>query len=189
MKNLYEKLADIQKKLKAPKSQYNNFGKYPYRNCEDILEALKPLLGDCCLTISDEINLVADRIYVKATVQLALGEDRLYVSASAREALTKKGMDESQITGAASSYARKYALNGMFLIDDTKDADSHDNSQPVQLITKDQLSQLDKAISVADVDVKAICNAYHITTLSNLPSGAFDNAMSRLRASAQGLAA
>lgn len=120
------KLAEIQKKLKAPKGQYNNFGKYKYRSCEDILEAVKPILAEngCTLTLSDEIVLIGDRFYVKATARLKgdnLCEETI---AYAREDLDKKGMDGSQITGTASSYARKYALNGLFCIDDTKDADT-----------------------------------------------------------------
>lgn len=122
---IYNELSRIQKELKAPKGQFNKFGNYKYRSCEDILEAVKPLLGDCCLTISDDIVLIGDRYYIKATARLALSnEDFVENSAFAREAFDKKGMDESQITGASSSYARKYALNGLFAIDDTKDADA-----------------------------------------------------------------
>lgn len=117
-------LTEIQKKLKAPKSNYNSFGKYNYRSCEDILEAVKPLLGDNTLFLSDEVVQIGDRIYVKATAVFRDGATETRVSAFAREAESKKGMDESQVTGTASSYARKYALNGLFLIDDTKDADT-----------------------------------------------------------------
>lgn len=117
-------LTEIQKKLKAPKSNYNSFGKYNYRSCEDILEAVKPLLGDNTLILSDEVVQIGDRIYVKATAVFRDGATETKVSAFAREAESKKGMDESQVTGTASSYARKYALNGLFLIDDTKDADT-----------------------------------------------------------------
>ncbi len=124
MKTLVQKLAEIQQNLKAPKGQFNKFGNYRYRSCEDILEALKPLLGDCVLTISDEIVPVESLIYIKATATLTDGEHSISNTAYAREPLTKKGMDDSQITGAASSYARKYALNGLFCIDDTKDADA-----------------------------------------------------------------
>ena len=123
------KLTEIQQKLKAPKNQYNDFGKYKYRSCEDILEAVKPLLNGCILTISDEVVEVGGRVYVKATATF-LGEDKITVTAYAREPESRKGMDESQITGTASSYARKYALNGLFLIDDTKDADTMDNTKP-----------------------------------------------------------
>jgi hypothetical protein len=121
-----ERLAKIQRELKAPKGQFNNFGKYKYRSCEDILEAVKPLLGEAVLTISDEIIMIGDRYYVKARANLWIGSiaSGITVTAYAREEADKKGMDGAQITGAASSYARKYALNGLFLIDDTRDADS-----------------------------------------------------------------
>lgn len=122
-----KELIRIQNELKAPKGQYNSFGKYSYRSCEDILEAVKPLLSscDCILTLSDEITLVGERYYVKATAILLNGAgDKVEVTAYAREEEDKKGMDGSQITGAASSYARKYALNGLFCIDDNKDSDT-----------------------------------------------------------------
>jgi hypothetical protein len=127
------KLAKIQAALKAPKSQTNSFGKYKYRSCEDILEAVKPLLDGALLTLSDNIIVVNDRVYVEATAQFIDGEFSTMVKAFAREPFAKKGADESQITGMASSYARKYALNGLFLIDDTKNADTIDNrnSEPV----------------------------------------------------------
>lgn len=117
----------IQSRLNAPKNQFNKFGGYSYRSCEDILEALKPLLKEtgCVLTISDEIIQVADRIYVKATATLTTSAGQTFTtSAYAREPQAKKGMDDSQITGSTSSYARKYALNGLFCIDDNKDADT-----------------------------------------------------------------
>ena len=119
-------LLKIQSELKAPKNQFNKFGNYSYRSAEDILEAVKPLLSkySCQMTISDEMVSVGERIYVKATVTFTEGEKVTTVSAFAREEETKKGMDAAQITGSASSYARKYALNGMFLIDDTKDPDA-----------------------------------------------------------------
>lgn len=117
-------LSEIQRRLKAPKSNFNSFGKYNYRSCEDILEAVKPLLGDCTLYLSDEVVEIGGRVYVKATATFADGQTETKVSAFAREPDSKKGMDDSQVTGTASSYARKYALNGLFLIDDTKDADT-----------------------------------------------------------------
>tara|TARA_R110000851_G_scaffold187236_1_gene336740 strand:+ start:523 stop:1128 length:606 start_codon:yes stop_codon:yes gene_type:complete len=123
------KLAKIQQDLDAPKNQWNKFSNFWYRSCEDILEGLKPLLNGLVLTMSDDVILVGDRIYVKATVTLTDGENTMSNSALARESLTKKGMDDSQITGTASSYARKYALNGLFCIDDEKDADAKDNNQ------------------------------------------------------------
>lgn len=119
-------LKTIQQKLKAPKSQRNNFGNYNYRSCEDILEAVKPLLAEtgATLLLTDELVQVGERYYIKATARFIDGSKETNVSAYAREAEIKKGMDDSQITGTASSYARKYALNGLFLIDDTKDADT-----------------------------------------------------------------
>ena len=121
-----KKLVAVQAALKAPKGQFNKFGGYKYRSCEDILEAVKPLLLEqgLQLTIIDEPVEVGGRIYIKATATVTDGSETATVSGYAREAETKKGMDESQITGTASSYARKYALNGLFLIDDTKDADA-----------------------------------------------------------------
>lgn len=144
--NIYEKLMNIQTELKAPKNQYNAFGKYHYRSCEDILEALKPLLKKykVSLIISDEIVLIGDRYYVKATATLIDAENEvnfldgqgvISASAYAREDEQKKGMDLSQLTGSTSSYARKYALNGLFAIDDTKDSDA---------INKHGKEQLDK---------------------------------------------
>jgi hypothetical protein len=126
--NIRQKLQGIQSCLKAPKTQVNKFGGYKFRNCEDILTAVKPLLAEwgCSIVIQDDIVEVGGRVYVKATVSLADNDTELAVSATAfaREAEVKKGMDDAQITGSASSYARKYALNGLFAIDDTKDADT-----------------------------------------------------------------
>lgn len=126
-----EKIVAIQSELKAPKGQYNSFGKYNYRSCEDILEGVKPLLAKhgLVLTIQDSIDLIGDRFYVKATATITDGKQEISTSAYARESLDKKGMDASQVTGATSSYARKYALNGLLAIDDTKDADTMDNSK------------------------------------------------------------
>lgn len=139
MANIYEKLLSVQVKLKAPKSQFNKFGGYNYRNCEDILEASKPICKEvnAVVFLTDNIEMVGDRYYVKATatfVDCESGED-IQVSAYAREEENKKGMDGSQVTGASSSYARKYALNGLFDIDDTKDSDTtnthgNDTEQP-----------------------------------------------------------
>lgn len=132
---LIQRVGDIQHKLKAPKGQYNSFGKYNYRSCEDILEGVKPLLKEhnLALLIDDEIIQIGERYYVKATAKITDGREIVSATAYAREPDTKKGMDESQITGATSSYARKYALNALLCIDDTKDADTMDNSKkPVQ---------------------------------------------------------
>ncbi|MDU7339318.1 MAG: ERF family protein [Clostridium sp.] len=127
-----EQLSEVQAKLKAPKNQKNSFGNYNYRSCEDILEAVKPLLKEnsLVLTLCDSVEIIGARIYVKATARLQNADgESIENSAYAREAESKKGMDDSQITGTASSYARKYALNGMFLIDDTKDADTDEHSR------------------------------------------------------------
>ena len=128
--NITEKLMNIQVELKAPKNLYNSFGKYKYRNAEGIQEAVKPLLSKykVSLTLDDEVICVAERVYVKATATIldTESEDKLSVSAFAREASDKKGMDDAQVTGATSSYARKYALNGLFLLDDTKDVDTEE---------------------------------------------------------------
>ena len=140
------KLMQIQTKIKAPKNLYNSFGKYKYRNAEGICEAVKPYLEEykCALTLSDEIIEVGGRIYVKATARLHDTEtlESVECSAMARESEEKKGMDDSQITGTASSYARKYALNGLFLLDDTKDADSDEYHNQVE--AKKQEAEFEK---------------------------------------------
>jgi hypothetical protein len=149
--NFLQKVAKIQQDLKAPKNQRNKFGNYNYRNCEDIFEAVKPLLGDLVLTVSDEIVVIQDRFYVKATAKITDGVSELTNCAYAREALAKKGMDESQISGSTSSYSRKYSLGGLFLIDDTKDADSDERDdkqeikkQPIQVQKQMPIEQKDK---------------------------------------------
>lgn len=126
--SIYDKLLAVQTELKAPKGQWNDFGKYHYRSCEDILEAVKPLCEahKALVTVSDTLEYINGRFYVKATATLTDVEngENVYVTAYTREPESKRGMDESQVTGTASSYARKYALNGLFCIDDTKDADT-----------------------------------------------------------------
>lgn len=141
-----DKLLKIQKELKAPKNQRNSFGNYNYRSAEDILEAVKPIAHKLGATVylSDEAVCIGEWNYIKATATLQVGEERLWVHAYARETETKKGMDASQITGSASSYARKYALNGLFAIDDTKDAD-----------TNEQRNQSDRNASGGLDEVKA----------------------------------
>lgn len=170
-----EKLAKIQKELKAPKGQLNKFGGYNYRSCEDILEAVKPLLDGAILTLQDEIINIGDRFYVKATATFTDGTYTHSVTAMAREPETKKGMDESQITGMASSYARKYALNGLFCIDDTKDADTMDNApapkrkQTNEEVLNNQLKPLseqakrDIAGATTLADLTSVYNAYATT--------------------------
>ena len=147
---IHERLAEIQSTLKSPKGQTNAFGGYKYRSCEDILESVKPLLGAFYIIIGDEIVQVGERYYVKATATITDGTQSISNSAFARESFEKKGMDESQITGATSSYARKYALNGLFAIDDTKDADTMDN-------TKSGYTKVSPAIKSVGVDF-GVCN-------------------------------
>ena len=171
--NIQEKLKMIQCELKAPKSQYNNFGNYNYRSLEDINESVKPLLDKVGATIvlSDDIVFMGERYYVKATATLydVESNENISVTALARETDTKKGMDSSQVTGATSSYARKYALNGLFAIDDTKDADSDEykteddkkgnTKSTAQNITKAQVKEIRdlaeiKRIKISDLENK-----------------------------------
>lgn len=158
-----EKLIHIQSRLKAPKGNYNSFGKYKYRSCEDILEAVKPLLAEEGLTLilSDEIEQIGDRYYVRATASLYDESLVTTVSAYAREEETKKGADASQITGAASSYARKYALNGLFLIDDTKDADTDEYASQMayeEYATTTEKKTLMRLCKDLNVDIADILN-------------------------------
>lgn len=140
MKSILTKLNKIQSELKAPKGQWNKFGSYNYRSCEDILEAAKPHLdkNNCSLIVKDEIEHISDRFYVKATATIYCTEtgENIETSAFAREPLAKKGMDEAQITGATSSYARKYALNGLLAIDDTRDSDATNTHEKEKKATK-----------------------------------------------------
>ncbi len=143
MSDFYKKLINVQATLNAPKSQYNSFGKYSYRSCEDIMGAVKPLLAEHGLVqfVSDEIVQIGDRFYVKATVTVTDGKDSHSVDGFARESLTKKGMDDAQVTGSTSSYARKYALNGMYNIDDTKDADTNEYREQAKKKANQQVKQ------------------------------------------------
>lgn len=164
---IHEKLAAIQQGLQAPKSQYNSFGGYNYRSCEDVLTAVKPLLSEnkCVLTLDDSIVEVGGRVYVKATATLTdannlPGPSSISVTAYAREEETKKGMDASQVTGAASSYARKYALNGLFCIDDAKDSDAtntHGQEKPQQKRENRPVSE-DSPFALTCVDCGAKIN-------------------------------
>ena len=188
--NVYEKLIAIQSELKAPKSQYNNFGKYAYRNCEDILESLKPLLKEhkSTIYIADEIVTVLERFYVKATVTFIDAEtgESITNTAYAREEESKKGMDGSQVTGASSSYARKYALNGMFAIDDTKDSDftntttKTDNSGLSEAQIKRLLAIASKVnISADDVKI-VVAKSFGVQDLRKMNKQQYDEICSRL---------
>lgn len=166
---IYNKMLIIQTELKAPKNQFNKFGNYSYRSCEDIQEGVKPLLKETktILTVSDELVNIGERYYIKATATLhdCESEGKIINTAFAREELEKKGMDSSQITGSASSYARKYALNGLFCIDDVKDADTQNNKDTESTI----LNQI-----VTDTEAKALrslCDkkGLDITHVFNVP--------------------
>lgn len=148
--SLHDALVAIQSSLKAPKSQTNTFGKYNYRSCEDILEAVKPFLKDKGLTLNltDTLECAGDRVYIKATATLSDGTETRVSTALAREPESKKGMDDSQVTGTASSYARKYALNGLFCIDDTKDADTDAYAEQTQ-----KAAEQTKGTNVSDAAV------------------------------------
>ena len=184
------KLTEIQQKLKAPKGQRNDFGNYNYRSCEDILEAVKPLLNGCTLTISDKMVQLGDRYYVEATAIFVDGNEGKEVTAYARDQEIKKGMDAAQITGACSSYARKHALNGLFLIDDTKDADTMNNTnqttKPNKTIDGKQLSVLIDMINARqeakpDINVQEqFCKYYKIPAPENLLSGDYKRALETL---------
>jgi len=198
-------LNKIQQELKAPKNQKNSFGNYKYRSCEDILEAVKPLLGDATLTLSDEIVCFAEssaqatekyldknglpqiirsggsKIYVKATATLKDGDVIETATAYAREADNKKGMDEAQITGSASSYARKYALNGLFLIDDTKDSDAT-NKHGKDVMTKaDKLATVTSLFKYKEFDEGAFFRSFDVSELSELNEVQLDKAIDGLQ--------
>lgn len=155
---IYEKLANIQKELFVPKGQKNDFGGYPYRSCEDILKKVKPLCekNKCVLTMTNVVEAVGDRNYVNALVTLVDLEtdEKITSGAQAREALERKGQDASQITGAASSYARKYALAGLFCIDNEKDADTNEYTEKTQVkkVTPNQIKTLQEKMSGEQID-------------------------------------
>lgn len=170
---IYEKLGKIQQELKAPKGQFNNYGGYKYRSCEDILEAVKPLLkaNNCLLTINDEIVTIGERYYIKATACLTSIDDSAEMinnTAYAREEETKKGMDGSQITGTASSYARKYALNGLFLIDDTKDADTDEHAKQTGAEPKKASPKQLEYIKNLVKDIPSMLKYYKVDKLEDL---------------------
>lgn len=194
--SVYTKLLNVQSELKAPKSQYNSFGKYKYRSCEDILEALKPILNKnkATVIISDDILFVEGRHYIKATVKFIDTENGEMVenSALAREDEVKKGMDSSQITGSVSSYARKYALNGMFAIDDTKDSDSTnthgaepDKSESTKLSAKQvgRLLAIGLKAGIKEPDIKKVIKSeFGKDKIEDLNKDQYDAVCSRLEA-------
>lgn len=170
-------LIDIQSRLNAPKNLYNKFGGYNYRSCESILEAVKPLLKEynATLTITDTLEQIGDRYYVKATARYMHGEFGTFVTAYAREAETKKGMDDSQITGTASSYARKYALNGLFLIDDNKDADTdefHKQNEPDK-IDADTVKMITATANDLGIPIASILKTYRLKKIEDMTKEQF----------------
>ena len=185
---IYEKLLSIQCELKAPKSKYNSFGKYHYRSLEDILEAIKPLCKKykTVLIIHDDVELIGTRFYVKATARLQDLESDQYVenTAYAREEETKKGMDASQITGSVSTYSRKYAMNGLFAIDDTKDADSMDNStcgtKTVRKMTPAMIADIRGKIKRGGWDESDIARIWNVKSLDDLQYDWYDQCQAHL---------
>lgn len=203
-KNIFEKLQMIQAELNAPKNRYNKFGKFYYRSCEDILEAIKPLLKKAGVSVhvEDDIEEIGGKTYVKAIVRLVDLDNpdiQLSVKAFAREAESKSGMDAAQITGTSSSYARKYALNGLFLIDDVKDPDTDEyHNETEQKTTKisaktdtkalddfinaGQIETLNMLLSKANITDAKFCEVYGIAVVSELPSAKYDTAVKKLEA-------
>lgn len=188
-------LQNIQQELKAPKGQYNSFGKYKYRSAEDILEAVKPLLGkhNAQLTLSDTIKEIGGRVYVEATATFTDGTETVTVTAYAREPSEKKGMDDSQITGTASSYARKYALNGLFLIDDTKDADTDEYAEqtkaqpkkektsPNAVLAPKKVAEIDDLIKATNTDRSKLLAYYKVQRIEDMSDKAAENCIAQLR--------
>ena len=179
-----DKLLYIQQNLKAPKGQMNKFGGYKYRSCEDIFEAVKPLLKEkeLILQTTDELVQIGERYYIKATAMLSDGKETITNTAYAREEETKKGMDGSQITGASSSYARKYALNGLFLIDDVKDSDSTNTSskddrpeQDLELVAKFQ-----KLLTQTNTEREKLYKHYKVKNDTYLTNEQLKDAISKL---------
>ena len=194
--SIYGKLSRIQTELKAPKGQTNAFGKYKYRSCEDIMEALKPHLAENYLAIilSDELVNIGDRYYIKASATLTNGKEEITNTAYAREEESKKGMDGSQVTGASSSYARKYALNGLLAIDDTKDSDTtnthgkatpqtpqeatqasvtRDNPLTNEFIGEDEINALQGEFKRTGIHEPVILKEYNLELLSEMRMGDF----------------
>lgn len=190
---IYEKLFTIQQNLKAPKSQHNSFGDYNYRSCEDIQEAVKPLLGElkAVLLLEDDIRLIGDRYYIvaSATLQDVESDESITNIAYARETDSKPKMDAAQITGSCSSYARKYALNGLFCIDDAKDPDTMNNGSqtkptgqqskvaPVQLVDVNHINTIHSELRRTGASLQAVLNRYKINTLEEMTVQQFSSAM------------
>lgn len=199
--NIYEKLSIVQSQIKVNKSNYNSFGKYNYRSAEDILEAAKPICkaNGCVLTLSDDVIALEGRFYIKATATLADTEslETIEVTAFAREEESKKGMDASQVSGSCSSYARKYAMNGLFNLDDAKDADTDaytfvqkkgTKAEPKKLagITEEEAKNLYALIKQVDASdpveerVRKICASYSVNSLNELTKDQYTKLVGQL---------
>lgn len=197
-----KKLVTLQSKLKAPKGQYNSFSKYSYRSCEDIVEAVKPIMAELglILLLNDEVIEVQDRIYIQATATLIDTEtgDRVSVKALAREPREQKGMTDSQLTGATSSYARKYALNGLLAIDDTKDSDTNEyqkqaekgqkngkNSKEAEqknaFITQEERAEIEHLINITKTDMTILLKHYGIENLEQMSREQYNHAKKNLQ--------
>lgn len=161
-KTIYQILSSIQRDLVCKKNQFNSFGNYSYRNCEDIMESVKPLLGETILILTDEVVNIGGDNYIKATAKIILNEKEVVACGFARETKTRAKFDASQLTGSASSYARKYALNGLFLIDDNKDADSNESK-------KEQVEK-EKVAKAEDLKLKAWSENYFLLMSNKLAS-------------------
>lgn len=201
---IYEKLSAVQQELKAPKNRRNTFGKYNYRSCEDILEAVKPILANhkTTLIITDDVIEVGGKVYIQATVRFVDLEERgdtITVNAFARESVDKKGMDDAQITGTSSSYARKYALNGLFLIDDVKDSDSDEYKEESdqksktsakkpkdsvldEYVNAGQLETLNMLLKKAEITEDKFREIYNIATMPEFPANKYEDAVKKLEA-------
>ena len=200
---IYEKLSAIQEELKAPKGQFNDYGNYKYRSAEDILEAVKPLCRKykAVLMLNDTIEMAGERFYVRATVELRDLEDNSFIitEAYAREEDAKKGMDASQITGSSSSYARKYALNGMFCIDDTKDADTNEQHEVIAeakkketkekakaeqendpIISHEKVEEITKIIRGKQTTIDVVLRIYGVEKLADLTESQYQNLLKKL---------
>ncbi len=182
--SLVQKVVLVQDELKAPKGQFNKFGNYKYRSCEDIIESVKPILKKykIMLNISDELVIIGERYYIKATVNLTDGTDVIQSVAYAREPQELKGMSESQITGTTSSYARKYALNGLLAIDDTKDPDTEEfanqTGQEEKKATPNQINYLTKAYTGENLE--KLLKANNISKIEDLPMTKASELISKL---------
>jgi hypothetical protein len=184
---IFEKLMKVQSELKAPKGQRNSFGNYNYRNCEDILEAVKPLLEKqgLVLLLTDKIEMVGDRFYVRAKATVLNSDGEMSVEAYARESLDKKGMDQSQITGASSSYARKYALNGLFCIDDTKDDDGNECSrkEKISKISAENVLNIKKIIDEKELPVSKFLKFMQVENIEDIQEKDYTKAINLLNSS------